>query len=239
MNREIYISEQAFLAIVFAAAEVYRRESYGLLFGYALPGKTIVEGALPYQTAERRFSEVSLFERQNKVIQSLIARFPKHEYLGEFHSHADFRGREAQAALTPEDLDSMTPGEIAIVVAVNPRLRKRPWSTNADGSLSGTLGPWRFTIAGFALAPARLSPPHCGGMPSLRRSPFNPPFDHAQGPEALEGQPARHSLKGDGGSAILPAVALAKAGRNPKSARPRILRARVSCPYAVGLLRNA
>ena len=105
--KEIYISEQAFLAIVFAAAEVYRRESYGLLFGYALPGKVIVEGALPYQTAERRFSEVSLFERENKIIQSLIARFPKHEYLGEFHSHADYRGREAQAALTPEDLDAI------------------------------------------------------------------------------------------------------------------------------------
>ena len=214
MNREIYISEQAFLAVIFAAAEVYRRESYGLLFGYALPGKVIVEGALPYQTAERRFSEVSLFERQNKVIQSLIARFPKHEYLGEFHSHADYRGREAQAALTPEDLDSMTPGEIAIVVAVNPRLRKRPWSTNADGALSGTLGPWRFTIAGFALAP---TPPRagchafaCESVPLPRRPPLGrPPFN----PQ----------------SAI----------RNPQSARPRILRARVSCPYAVGLLRNA
>jgi len=237
MNREIYISEQAFLAVVCAAAEVYRRESYGLLFGYALPGKTIVEGALPYQTAERRFSEVSLFERENKVIQSLIARFPKHEYLGEFHSHADYRGREAQAALTPEDLDSMTPGEIAIVVAVNPRLRKRPWSTNADGSLSGTLGQWRFTIAGFALAPTPTRvpeppaprgdavvafPPHRGGMPSppARRSPLRRPSFNPQ-------------------SEILPAVALAKAGRNPKSSRPRILRARVSCPYAVGLLRNA
>ena len=205
MNREIYISEQAFLAIVFAAAEVYRRESYGLLFGHALPGKVIVSGALAYQTAERRFSEVSLFQRPNKVIQSLIARFPKHEYLGEFHSHADFRGREAQAALTPEDLDSMTPGEIALVVAVNPRLRKRPWSANADGALSGTLGSWRFTIAGFALAPTPTAP--------LRRPPFNPQSETC---------PER-----------------SRRIRNPKSARPRILRARVSCPYAVGLLRNA
>ncbi len=218
--KEIYISEQAFLAIVFAAAEVYRRESYGLLFGYALPGKVIVEGALPYQTAERRFSEVSLFERQNKVIQSLIARFPKHEYLGEFHSHADYRGREAQAALTPEDLDSMTPGEIAIVVAINPRLRMVPWSTTSDGALSGTLGQWRFRIAGFALAPAPPLPLTLsrepkftrGGGASARRSPKTPT--------------SRRSPRG------LPV-------RTPKSARPRILRARVSCPYAVGLLRNA
>ncbi len=222
MNREIYISEQAFLAIVFAAAEVYRRESYGLLFGYALPAKVIVEGALPYQTAERRFSEVSLFERENKVIQSLIARFPKHEYLGEFHSHADYRGREAQAALTPEDLDSMTPGEIAIVVAVNPRLRKRPWSTNADGALSGTLGPWRFTIAGFTLAPTRLSKP--ADEPRLHRGEFHPPGRAAGTRRSPLSLPVRN-----------PRSAL----RNPQSARPRILRARVSCPYAVGLLRNA
>jgi len=214
MNREIYISEQAFLPVVFAAAEVYRRESYGLLFGYALPGKVIVEGALPYQTAERRFSEVSLFERQNKVIQSLIARFPKHEYLGEFHSHADYRGREAQAALTPEDLDSMTPGEIAIVVAINPKRRMVPWSTNADGSLSGTLGPWRFTIAGFALAPARLSKP--ADESRLHRGEFHPP-GRAAGCRSLR----------------------VPSSESRVASRPRILRARVSCPYAVGLLRNA
>jgi len=208
MNREIYISDQAFLAIVFAAAEVYRRESYGLLFGYALPGKTIVSGALAYQTAERRFSEVSLFERENKVIQSIIARFPKHEYLGEFHSHADYRGREAQAALTDDDLLDMHESEIAIVVAVNPRRRNVPWAANADGSLSGTLGSWRFTIAGFTLAPTRLSKP--ADKPPLHRG-------ESAGCRSL---------------------------RVPRSefrvaSRPRILRARVSCPYAVGLLRNA
>ncbi|MCX5648593.1 MAG: hypothetical protein NTX40_05780 [Planctomycetota bacterium] len=227
MNRQILISEQAFLAVIFAAAEVYRRESYGLLFGYALPGKIVVEGALPYQTAERRFSEVSLFERQNKVIQSLIARFPKHEYLGEFHSHADYRGREAQAALTPEDLDSMAPGEIALVVAVNPRLRKRPWSINADGSLSGTLGAWRFTLAAFTLAPASersADPPWRTAVTlsrepkaSARRSPKTP-------------TPRRSPLS--------------RSFRVPRSefrvaSRPRLLRARISCPYATTLLRNA
>jgi len=204
MTLDIYISEQAFLGIVFAAAEVYRRECYGFLFGYALPGKVIVEGALPYQTAERRFSEVSLFERENKVIQSVIARFPKHEYLGEFHSHADYRGREAQAALTDDDLLDMHGSEIALVVAVNPRRRKRPWSANADGSLSGTLGSWRFTIAGFAPAPTRLSKP--ADEPRLHRG-------ESAGCRSL---------------------------RTPNSCpRPRILRARICCPYAVGLLRNA
>jgi proteasome lid subunit RPN8/RPN11 len=236
MNRQIYISEHAFLAVVFAAAEVYRRESYGLLFGYALPGKIVVEGALPYQTAERRFSEVSLFERENKVIQSLIARFPKHEYLGEFHSHADFRGREAQAALTPEDLDSMAPGEIALVVAVNPRLRKRPWATTSDGSLSGTLGQWRFTIAAFTLAPTRRSKP--ADEPRLHRGEFHPPGRAAgtRRSPLRRPPPATAKFAQANEDGFTPHSEL----RTPHSCpRPRILRARISCPYATTLLRNA
>ncbi len=193
MTREIFLSEQAFLSIVLSAAEVYRRESYGLLFGYSLPGKTIVEGAIAYQTAERRFSEVSLFERQNRIIQRIIARFPKYEYLGEFHSHADYRGCEGQADCTDADLESMTAGEIALVVAINPRRRTVPWSTNRDGALSGTLGDFRFRLGGYTIRPPAAE----------RRKPKTK-----------------------------------QRGRRCK-VRPQLLRARVSCPYAVGLLRSA
>ena len=193
MTREIFVSEQAFLSIVLSSAEVYRRESYGLLFGYSLPGKTIIEGAIAYQTAERRFSEVSLFERQNRIIQRVIARFPKYEYLGEFHSHADYRGREAESGLTDADLESMTEGEIALVVAINPRRRTVPWSTNRDGRLSGTLADFRFRFGGYTL---------------------RPPAAEQRGPKRKQ------------------------RGRRRK-VRPRLSRARVSCPYAVGLLRSA
>jgi proteasome lid subunit RPN8/RPN11 len=192
MTREIFISEQAFLSIVLSAAEVYRRECYGLLFGYSLTGKTIVEGAIAYQTAERRFSEVSLFERQNRIIQRVIARFPKYEYLGEFHSHSDYRGSEGEAGLTDADLESMTEGEIALVVAINPRRRSIPWSTNRDGTLSGTLADFRIRIGGYTIRP--------------------PATD-------TRGRRTKHR------------------GRR-RTRRPPLRRARVSCPYAVGLLRS-
>jgi len=188
--KEIYISEQAFLGVILAAAEVYRRECYGLLFGYSLPGKVIVEGAIAYQTAERKFSEVSLFERQNRVIQEIIARFPNYEYLGEFHSHSDFRGREGEAGMTDDDVADMHEGEVALVVAINPRRRRVRWATRRDGTLSGTLGHYGFRIGGYHV---------CQSAPRLR------------------------SLRG-------------KRQDRRRRPRPRYFRARVCCPYAVGLL---
>ncbi len=188
--KEIYISEQAFLGLIFATAEVYRRECYGLMFGYALEEKIIVEGAIAYQTAERKFSEVALYERQGRVVQGIISRFPKYEYLGEFHSHPDYRGRAGLVGLTPDDLADLQEHEIHLVIAINPRRRAVPWSTNADGTLSGTLGDHHFRIGGYHI---RYPAGDRTGRSKRAASPRRPP-------------------------------------------RPRIFRARVSCPYAVGLL---
>ncbi len=184
--KDIYVSEGAFLGMILATAEVYRRECYGLLFGYALDEKVIVEGAIAYQTAERRFSQVSLFERQNRVIQGILARFPKYEYLGEFHSHPDYRGAEGMVGLTRDDLVGMRETEVQLVIAINPRRRTVAWSTNANGTLSGTLGEYHFRIGGYHLRALASKPKPPRGR---RRTPA-----------------------------------------------PRQFRARVACPYAVGLL---
>jgi len=147
--KDIYLSEQAFLGMILSAAEVYNRECYGLLFGYSLPGKTIVEGAIAYQTAERKFAEVSLYERQNLVIQRVIAQFPKHEYVGEFHSHPHYGRRDGMAGLTEDDAIGVTEAEVQLVIAINPRRRTVRWCTNADGTLSGTLADYHFAFAGY------------------------------------------------------------------------------------------
>ena len=183
--KDIYLSEQAFLGMILSAAEVYNRECYGLLFGYSLPGKTIVEGAIAYQTAERKFAEVSLYEQQNRVIQRVIVQFPKHEYVGEFHSHPHYRGRDGMAGLTEDDAIGVTEAEIQLVIAINPRRRSVCWSTNADGALSGTLADYHFAFAGY-----HVLHPKVGGP---------------------------------------------KRKRSRRKAHPRLRRANVYCPYAVGL----
>ena len=185
---QIYLSEQAFLGLILSAAEVYGRECYGLLFGYSLPGKTIVEGAIAYQTAERKFSQVSLYERQHKIIQRVIHAFPKHAYVGEFHSHPFFRGAAGDTGLGPGDLFGISEPEIQLVIAINPRRRSVDWSTNRNGALSGTLAGHHFRLAGYHVLPRP-------GAAKAKR----------------------------------------KKGRPSKKDRPRLVRARVYCPYAVGL----
>ena len=52
---EVYISSNAFWALLISAIEVYKRECFGLLLGYRdHPNLYILEHAISYQTANRR-----------------------------------------------------------------------------------------------------------------------------------------------------------------------------------------
>ncbi len=149
--KQMYLSEPALVGMILASAEVYRRECYGLLVGRARAGGTRVEGAIAYQTAERTFSGVSLCERPNRVIQDIVNRFPrhKHAYIGEFHSHPDYGGRDGIVGLTAADVAGVGPDEIQVVIAIHRRRRHVRWSTRRDGTLSGTLGDYHFKIGGY------------------------------------------------------------------------------------------
>lgn len=149
--KRMSLSEPAFLGMILASAEVYRRECYGLLVGRARPGGTRVEGAIAYQTAERTFSGVSLCDRPNRVIQDIVTRFSrhKHAYIGEFHSHPDYGGRDGVVGLTAADVAGVGESEIQVVIAIHRRRRHVRWSTRRDGTLSGTLGDYHFKIGAY------------------------------------------------------------------------------------------
>ena len=55
---EVYISSNAFWALLISAIEVYKRECFGLLLGYRDTNNYIVEHAISYQTANRRHTSV-------------------------------------------------------------------------------------------------------------------------------------------------------------------------------------
>lgn len=149
--KRLCLSEQAFLGMILASAEVYRRECYGVLVGHVGAGRTRVEGAIAYQTAERTFSGVALDDRPNRVIQDIVGRFPKHKhgYIGEFHSHPDYRGCDGIVGLTSTDMAGVGENEIQIVIAIHRRRRHVRWSMRRDGTLSGTLGDYHFKIGGY------------------------------------------------------------------------------------------
>jgi hypothetical protein len=153
--KPIHLSEQAFLGMILASAEVYRRECYGLLVGRGRRGETRVAGAIAYQTAERKFSEVLLHDRPNRVIQDIVGRFPKHAYVGEFHSHPDYRGCDGIVGLTRVDVDGVRAGEIQVVIAIHRRRRRVRWAARRDGTLSGTLGGYHFKIGGYEVRAPR------------------------------------------------------------------------------------
>jgi len=190
--KQMSLSEPALLAMILSSAEVYRRECYGLLVGRSGPRRTRVEGAIAYQTAERKFSGVTLYDRPNRVIQDIVGRLPrrKHAYLGEFHSHPDYRGRDGIVSLTRADIAGVGENEVQIVIAIHRKRRHVPWATRRDGSLSGTLGDYHFKIGGYQV---------------------------------------RHASAGRGNRK--------RAGRQGRRrSKPRLVRIRILCPYAVRAL---
>ena len=147
-STEIFLSEKAFMGIILSSVEVYKNECRGALLGYRSPGRIIVEYAIPFQSAERRPSEVVPNWRRELRVMKVLPRLMNLEKLGYFHSHPQWGNHRGVAKLSDTDKDYMEEGEAEIVVAINDAKTKRPWMESGS-SLSGTLGKFRIGIAGF------------------------------------------------------------------------------------------
>ena len=147
---EIYLSEKAFMGIILSTVEVYKNECLGVLLGYKTRGRIIIEYAIPFQTAKRKPSEVEPnWKRELKVLE-ILPELIQLEKLGYFHSHPQWGKSKGVARLSEGDEDSMTEGEIELVVAINDAARRTPWKESGK-QLTGTLGNYRFAMAGFYL----------------------------------------------------------------------------------------
>ncbi|MBX5321672.1 MAG: hypothetical protein QHH12_07550 [Candidatus Bathyarchaeota archaeon] len=145
---EIFLSDKAFLSIILSSVEVYKNESHGALLGFKTPRRIIVEYAIPFQSARRKFTEVMPnWRRELKVIE-VLPRLIHLQKLGYYHSHPQFGKKRGTPELSKTDREYMQPGEIEIVVAINDSKRSSPWKESKN-KLSGTLGKYHITIAGF------------------------------------------------------------------------------------------
>jgi len=142
----VYIKERAFLAMILSVVEVYKRETLGLLLGYKGGNRFFVEYAIPSQTAERGFSwtepKARAFERMTNITKNMSI-----DVIGDYHSHTDFRGEEARAIPSGEDIADMQKGNVHIIIAVNPKLVKVKWRQNNDGTISGTISNYHVRIS--------------------------------------------------------------------------------------------
>ena len=136
----VFLDESAFITLVCAAVEAYRRECYGVLLGCTCRGRAYIHTAYAYQTARRRPKSVELLEGRRRVLRQTLKAFPWYEYIGEFHSHPGYGREHGDTSISTEDLVGMRVGELELVIAVHRRAYSMAWHYCSNGSLSGAAG---------------------------------------------------------------------------------------------------
>jgi proteasome lid subunit RPN8/RPN11 len=149
----VFLDQGAFIALVTAAAEAYRRECYGLLLGTRSRGRAYIRVAIAYQLARRAPQSVRLVGKRRRIIRRVLKAFPRYDYIGEFHSHPGNSEKPVSASPSGEDLQGVRPGECEIIIAVRESPARRPWRHCADGSLSGTAGNFHLQIRAYRAEP--------------------------------------------------------------------------------------
>ena len=144
----IFLSDRAFLSLLLSSVEVYKLECLGILLGFRTEGLIVVEYAIPYQTAKRKFCEVTPNWRNELKIESVLPDLVHMEFLGTYHSHPQFGKEKGEVRLSDCDKDSLNAGNIEIVVAINDKKVTCSWAETKYG-LSGTIGDYHIAIAGF------------------------------------------------------------------------------------------
>ncbi|HET9942621.1 MAG TPA: Mov34/MPN/PAD-1 family protein [Terriglobia bacterium] len=149
---DVYISANAFWALLVSAIEVYKKECFGILLGYRDSSNIyIIEHALSYQTARRTHGSVEKNKRASKRIQSFLDSIPHLSMIGDFHSHTGWGDLKGVGHLSQQDITDMTPEDLSIILVVNDKRRNSAWQYNGDGTLSGTVDKYHFRVGAYYL----------------------------------------------------------------------------------------
>lgn len=146
---QVYLSENVFMGMVLSTVEVYKNECFGLLLGYRLADRYVVEHAIPYQSVKRGRNFAELRSDKWRVIQEVLRYFPRLDMLGDYHSHTMYGNVRAEVSLSRDDIDYMEPNDLQVVIAVNENRRTREWTVNGDRTVSGSLDRYHFKIAAY------------------------------------------------------------------------------------------
>lgn len=143
------ISEEAFLGLVLSAIEVYKRECLGLLLGYRLKDRFLIEYAIPYQTAERSHDLVDINNKYHRRLKGALQALHKWDLVGDFHSHPQYGLAKGMVSPSAEDITDVPENSIFIIVAINDRRKQQFFEENKDGTISGVVGGHHIKIACF------------------------------------------------------------------------------------------
>jgi proteasome lid subunit RPN8/RPN11 len=149
---DVYISANAFWALLISAIEVYKRECFGILLGYRDSSNIyIIEHALSYQTAHRKHTSVEKNGRASRRIQKFLQSIPHLSLVGDFHSHTGWGDLKGVGIPSVQDVSDMTAEQLSIIIVANDKRRTGPWQYNGDGTLSGTVDEYHFRIGAYYL----------------------------------------------------------------------------------------
>jgi len=143
------ISEEAFLGLVLSAIEVYKRECLGLLLGYRLKDRFLIEYAIPYQTAERSHDLVDINNKYHRRLKGALEALHKWDFIGDFHSHPQYGPAKGNVSPSREDIKDVPENSIFVIVAINDRKKQQFFEENKDGTVSGVVGDHHIKIACF------------------------------------------------------------------------------------------
>lgn len=115
----VYLSDKAFIGMVISAIEAFRKETLGAVFGFrTLNNEIIVEYAIPYQSAERKYVEVTANWRRESKILEILPKITHLDHVGYFHSHTEYRKIKPSVSLSEGDQESMYEGHIEFIIAI-------------------------------------------------------------------------------------------------------------------------
>jgi hypothetical protein len=155
---DVYISANAFWALLISTIEVYKKECFGILLGYRDSSNIyIIEHALSYQTAHRKHTSVERNRSASRRIQKFLGNLPHLSMIGDFHSHTGWGDLKGVGILSVQDMDDMVPEQLSLIIVANDKRRASPWQYNGDGTLSGTVDDYHFRIGAYYLDDAARS----------------------------------------------------------------------------------
>lgn len=137
INRNLTLSEDAFISLVTSCVEVYKKESFGILLGIMHRKHYMVIDTINYQSAKRGYVEVSVTPNKVKRMNYVLKRVTDLRVIGDFHSHPD--GPEYLSETDYDEIaKSGTP--LSVLVVVKKSRKHRKWEVHKDLSVSGNIG---------------------------------------------------------------------------------------------------
>ncbi len=137
----VTLTKSAFLSMVTACIEVYKKEALGIMLGEKHRKHYLIKEALSYQTAKRGYEDVVVSSERIKRINDTLLHITKAKVLGFFHSHPDFPMR-LSGLDKEEHMQEQLP--LQLLVVVKKTRKKRRWAFHEDLSISGTTGKHYF-----------------------------------------------------------------------------------------------